>query len=99
MIKLWEPAFGIIFYEINLFKIAIKHVLFSYPIQVNDNLLPTRVFTSFRIKMVVFRMLMICDTVFELVYTIHVLFSLLVKKILILYSHMSSVLSLGLYFL
>ena len=49
MIKLWEPVVGIIFYEINLFLIAIKHVLFLCPIQVNKSLLPTRVFTSFPI--------------------------------------------------
>ena len=43
-------------------------MLFPYPIQVNNSLLPTRVFTSFRIKMVVFRMILICDVVFGLVF-------------------------------
>ena len=43
-------------------------MLFPYPIQVNNSLLPTRVFTSFRIKMVVFRMILICEVVFGLVF-------------------------------
>ena len=46
----------------NLFSIAIKYVLFSCPIQVNNSLKPTRVFTSFRIKTIVFRAILICDT-------------------------------------
>ena len=43
-------------------------MLFPCPIQVNNSLLPTRVFTRFRIKIVVFRMILICDVVFVLVY-------------------------------
>ena len=38
------------------------------PIQVNNSLLPTRVFTIYQIKTVVFRMILICDVVFGLVY-------------------------------
>ena len=68
MIKLWEPVVRIIFNEINLALIAIKHVLFPCPIQVNSSFLPTRVFTSYRIKTVVFRMILICDVVLGLVY-------------------------------
>ena len=47
-------------------------MLFQCPIQViwvNNSLLPTRVFTSFWIKTVVFRMILICDVVFGYVYT------------------------------
>ena len=44
-------------------------MLFTCPLLVNNSLLPTRVFTSYRIKTVVFRMILICDVVFGLVYT------------------------------
>ena len=44
-------------------------MIFPCPIQVNNSLLPTRVFTSFRIRTIVFRMILICDVVFVLVYT------------------------------
>ena len=43
-------------------------MLFPCPIQVNNSLLPTGVFTGYRIKTVVFRMILICDVVFGLVY-------------------------------
>ena len=44
-------------------------MLFPCQIQVNNSLLPTRGFTSFGIKTVVFRMILICDVVFVLVYS------------------------------
>ena len=68
LIKLCEPCVRIIFYEINL---ALKHVLFPCPIQVNNSLLPTRVLTSYQINTVVFRMILIYDIVFGLVYNDH----------------------------
>ena len=43
-------------------------MLFPSPIQVNNSLLPTIVFTSYWIKTVVFRMILICDVGFGLVY-------------------------------
>ena len=48
------------------------YILVLCPIQVNNSLLPTRVFTSFRIKTVAFRMVLICDVVFGLVYILYV---------------------------
>ena len=45
-------------------------MLFPCLIQVNNSLLPTRVFTSYQIKTVAFWMILICDVVFGLVYTI-----------------------------
>ena len=44
-------------------------MLFPCLIQVNNSLLQTRVFTSYWIKMVVFRMILICDVGFGLVYS------------------------------
>ena len=46
-------------------------MLFPSPIQVNNSLLPTRVFTGYRIKTVVFRMILICDVGFGLVYRMY----------------------------
>ena len=43
-------------------------MLFPCPIHVNNSLLPTRVFTSVRIKTVEFRMILIYDVVFGLVF-------------------------------
>ena len=43
-------------------------MLFPCPIQVNNSLLTTRVFTSFLIMTVVLRVILICDVVFGLVY-------------------------------
>ena len=68
MIKLWEPFVRIIFYEINWLLNAIKHVLFLCPIQVNNSLLPTRVFNNYHIATVAFWMILICDVVFGLIY-------------------------------
>ena len=42
-------------------------MLFPCPIQVNNSFLPTRVFTSYRIKTVVFRMVLIYNVVLGLV--------------------------------
>ena len=43
-------------------------MLFPCPIHVNNSLLPTRVFTSYQIKTVVSRVVLIYDIVLELVY-------------------------------
>ena len=43
-------------------------MFFPCLILVNNSLLPTRVFTSYRIKPVVLRMILFCDVVFGLVY-------------------------------
>ena len=45
-----------------------KTCVVSMSVQVNNSLLPTRVFTSYWIKTVVFRMILICDIVLGLVY-------------------------------
>ena len=45
-------------------------MLFLCPIQVSKSLLPTIGFTSFRIKTVVFWMILICDVVFVLVFSV-----------------------------
>ena len=51
-----------------------KDLLFPCPLLVNNSLLPTKVFTSFRIKTVVFRVILICDIVFGLVYKIVIVY-------------------------
>ena len=45
-------------------------------IQVNNSLMPARVFTSFWIKTVAFRMILMCEVVFGLVYKIGTFFLL-----------------------
>ena len=69
MIKLWEPVIRIISYEIIFALDGYKTCAVSMSEQVHNSLLPTRVFTSYRIKTVVFRMILICDVVFGLVYS------------------------------
>ena len=67
-----NQSLELFFMKYILLKIALKHVLFPCPIQVNNSFLPTRLFTSYRIKTIVFRMILICDVVFGLVYKIEV---------------------------
>ena len=67
MIKLLEPVNGFFLFVLNRFK---NLCCFRCPIQilVINSLLTTGVFTSFRIMMVVLRMILICDVVFRLVF-------------------------------
>ena len=60
MIKLWEPVVRIIFYEIHFVLNRFKRC---------DISVSNTGFTSFRIRTIVFRMILICDVVFVLVYT------------------------------
>ena len=67
MIKLCEPVVRIIFYEIHFVLNRFKRCDISVS---NTGKQPEYlVFTSFRIRTIVFRMILICDVVFVLVYT------------------------------
>ena len=69
--KLWEPVVKIIFYELNfaLNRYKTRAVSMS-DTGINNSLLPTRVLTSYRIKTVVFGLILICDVTFGLVYSV-----------------------------